>query len=463
MNTGEKNSQGRVIYSGPRGGRYVLGPGGKKIRTFKPAAAAPVPAGSTNTGTRNTLGRIIYTGSRGGRFVLGPGGKKIRKFKEGAAHAHAPGTPIPKKMAKYKKFQNTFVSKSGRVYDRHGVQKTNLSPRQSNDIFRGVYALNKKYLRKPVIPFINNSSPVPAKLKLFNPQLQVISQVSPRTWGASVYFDKDGRLYYVTLDGRKVLISDNIFKGGWKMHYFRFLDNPLRQVIRQVAAKNARYPRSAVPANTPPPPNRSSPELLNNMMNQIYTGGRGSNINAGRYTNAEKAKLVARLKSSIEFFARQRDAKKANVAIARLLHNTARAAASNERVGYYNNAVRAYTRGLRALEPLKKTPNAQSRTQRATPNRSTPAPPSEEFNAIYMPLNRPHLVVKTPGVGTIYLNPNSFRGLMKNAARVNIAEGNVRDWLRTARRTFPNEPLFRHPHATNKNVTARHIRFSRAM
>ena len=32
MNTGQKNSQGRTIYRGPRGGEYVLGPGGRKSR-----------------------------------------------------------------------------------------------------------------------------------------------------------------------------------------------------------------------------------------------------------------------------------------------------------------------------------------------------------------------------------------------------------------------------------------------
>jgi len=41
MNTGEKNTKGRTIYQGPRGGRYVLGPGGSKVRSF--TAAPPVP------------------------------------------------------------------------------------------------------------------------------------------------------------------------------------------------------------------------------------------------------------------------------------------------------------------------------------------------------------------------------------------------------------------------------------
>ena len=134
---------------------------------------------------------------------------------------------------------------------------------------------------------------------------------------------------------------------------------------------------------------------------------------------------------------------------------------ADERVGYYDDAVRAYTRGLRAVKPLTGIVTPRARAMAATANRFTPAPANVNNNAVYMPLNRPHLVVKTPGVGVIYLNPNSFTGFVKNAARVNIPVANVRNWLRMARRNFPNEPLFRHPLATARNVTPSHIRFSR--
>jgi hypothetical protein len=209
------------------------------------------------------------------------------------------------------------------------------------------------------------------------------------------------------------------------------------------------------------------------MMNQIYVGGRGGNVNAGRYTNAEKNVLARRLTGSIDYFKQQRDAKKEEAVRQREflrypgLTNTQkqayrnRAAAANERVGYFDDAVRAYTRGLRAVKPLTGAVTPRARAMPNTPNRYTPAPANVEENAIYMPLNKPHLVVKTPGAGTIYLNPNTFTGYMKNSARVTIAPANVRNWLRTARRNFPNEALFRHPLAP-KNVTASHIRFSRA-
>ena len=218
------------------------------------------------------------------------------------------------------------------------------------------------------------------------------------------------------------------------------------------------------------PPRRTSPVLMNSMINQIYRGGRRSNINASLYSNAERAVLVRLLTDKIKSFRDRRDAKKAEATEARSLLKTSngdtatlkkKIANANERVGYYDDAVRAYTRGLRAVKPLTGIVTPQARARPSTPNRFSPAPPNVNENVIYMPLNRPHLVVKTPGVGVVYLNPNTFRGLIKNAARVNIPEANVRNWLRMARRNFPNEPLFRHPLAVAKNVTAGHIRFSR--
>jgi len=341
MNTGEKNTKGRTIFRGPRGGEYVLN-GTRKIRSFKKAAApAPVVAahsGPGNTGKKNTKGRTIYRGPRGGEYVLS-GTKKIRKF------TRAPAAPPP-------------------------PAGTEQSPARMG-------------------------SQTPAWL-------------------------------------------------AW-------------QRLWRLPGADTR---------------RSSPELLANMMNQIYIGGRDRNINAGRYTNAEKNVLARRITLLIKLFKRERDAKKMEAMQHRAilqapgLTNTQKqthrnqAAAANERVGYYDDSVRAYTRGLRAVKPLTGAVTPRARAIPATPNRYTPAPANVENNAIYMPLNRPHLVVKTPGAGTIYLNPNTLTGFLKNSARVTVAPANLRDWLRMARRDFPNEALFRHPLAA-KNVTASHIRFSR--
>jgi len=85
MNTAEKNTLGRTIYKGPRGGLYVLGPTGSKIRTFKKAPAAVAAPPAPPAPPKNTLGRVIHTGVRGGRYVL-DGTRKIYKFTPAATN-----------------------------------------------------------------------------------------------------------------------------------------------------------------------------------------------------------------------------------------------------------------------------------------------------------------------------------------------------------------------------------------
>ena len=500
MNTGQKNTHGRTIYRGPRGGEYVLGPAGLKIRSFTkaPAAAAPVP-GPGNTGQRNILGRVIYRGPRGGEYVLGPGGKKIRTFTKAVAPGAAPNTAervraaaapaaaraaaaLAKKLSKMLKLSNNeYINKSGIIYNGQAKMKPRITHPQLNNAATRAYNKSPKFLYKNAIPYVSGGRPNTAlmtKLKLKNSTLfhhakmnnGTISPVSKK-----IYFNKKGELYFISLNGRKHRVDHY----PWNRQTLFKIKDPkdLRRLKRLVGIVSDNYPRSAIPPASPaprpaPPPRRSSPALLENMMNQIYNGGRGSNINAGRYTLNERNTLAKRLGASIAHFKRQRNAKKVEAAIHRESMKVATvpenekqllrtlAAAANERVGYYNNAVRAYTRGLRAVKPLTGAVTPRARAMPNTPNRSTPAPANVNVNAIYMPLNKPHLVVKTPGAGTIYLNPNTFTGFMKNAGRVTIAPANVRNWLRMARRDFPNEALFRHPLAA-KNVTASHIRFSR--
>jgi hypothetical protein len=540
-NTGRKNSQGRTIFRGPRGGEYVLGAGGRVIRSFTrastPAAPAPVaatPALPGNTGNKNTKGRTIYRGPRGGEYVLN-GTRKIRTFTRAtttaagaAARASPPARstlnnakahmntlpstaarkaylrsragnmananwhaldrykqhlnvmgPIAKKLAKMMKLSNNeYISKNGELYDAIARAKTGVTAQRYNQAATQAFNKDPKFLKKSSIPYIGPGRPNEAFMKKHKLKNSTVLRTGKTLSGGNtgdvrkkVYFNKYGFLYYLNLNGRKnhVFHAPNAYRieGG---------SRNMRQLKRLIGMSHANYPRGAIPPASPRPvtPRRSSPELLENMMNQIYSGGRGSNVNAGRYTNAERNVLARRLTNSIQHFKRERDAKKAEAARSREMIRTGnwftnaekqwhrnKAAAANERVGYYDDAVRAYTRGLRAVKPLTGAVTPRARAMPNTPNRYTPAPANVENNAIYMPLNRPHLVVKTPGAGTIYLNPNTFTGYVKNSARVNIAPANVRNWLRTARRNFPNEPLFRHPLAP-KNVTASHIRFSRA-
>ena len=475
MNTGHHNLYGRTIYRGPRGGEYVLGPGGRKIRSFARATAPAAAAGD-----RNTHGRIIHRGPRGGEYVLGAGGRKIRKFTRAtaapvAAPAPAASNALARRLSSYLKLgNNEYINKYGFLYNSQAKIKTGLAHRVYNNARIRAFNKDPKFLSKRAIPYIAYGRPNQAfksKLKLKNANVEQMGRTynNTRNTGVSkqVYFNKKGELYYISLNGKKHKVDDFMTQSHFSIKNAKKLRNLKRLVGRLVP----NYPRAAIPPNTPAP-RRSSPELLNNMITQIFTGGRGANINAGRYTNAERNVLIRRLSNTVEHFKQLRDSKKLEASRRRTslrvpgLSNAQKqrlrnaAAAANERTMYYNNAVRSYTRGLRAVKPLSGAVTPRARRMPATPNRPTPAPANVEENAIYMPLNRPHLVVKTPGVGTIYLNPNTFRGLVKNSARVTIAPANVRDWLRMARRNFPNEVLFRHPLAP-RNVTANHIRFSR--
>jgi hypothetical protein len=482
-NTGRKNSQGRTIFRGPRGGEYVLGAGGRVIRSFTPAAAAPAPVAATpatgNTGNKNTKGRTIYRGPRGGEYVLN-GTKKIRSFTRATAApvvAAPAATALTKKLAKLLKLSNTeYISKNGELYNNQARIKNDVSYQRYNTAATQAFNKDPKFLKKSAIPYVGRNRPNEALMKKRKLKNSTLMRVGKTLSGSNtgvrkkIYFNTNGTLYFLTLNGRKNSVTAMHAPSAYRIQGG---SRNLRRTKRLVGMSHANYPRNAIPPATPEA-RRSSPALLANMMNQIYMGGRGRNVNGGRYTNAEKNVLARRLTGSIDYFKRQRDAKKEEAARAREMIRTSawftnaekqfhrnQAAAANERVGYFDDAVRAYTRGLRAVKPLTGAVTPRARAMPNTPNRYTPAPANVEENAIYMPLNKPHLVVKTPGAGTIYLNPNTFTGYVKNSARVNIAPANVRNWLRTARRNFPNEALFRHPLAP-KNVTASHIRFSRA-
>jgi hypothetical protein len=410
---------------------------------------------------RNYMGRQILRGPRGGEYVLGPDGSKIRPVHR------VPPRAITSRLAKLLKISNEYyVDKKGQVYN-HLATPKKLGPGSTNMILTSAFMMNPKFLLQKVIPYIGTGTPNQAfmnKHRLANGLTSVVPNNG--SFHKKVYFNRKGNLYYLSLDGKKHGTHASSTRAKYKMN-----ERTVRLFKRTIGQRTMMYPRRAIPPASPSI--RTSPELLNNMMNQIYGGGRGTNINAGRYTNTERNVLARRLGNSIQYFKTHRNAKKDEAAKTRVLLRRSRVAGARqdalkkkianaeERVGYYDDAVRAYTRGLRAVKPLTGIVTPRARAMAATANRFTPAPASVNENAIYMPLNKPHLVVKTPGVGVIYLNPNTFRGFVKNAARVNIPEANVRNWLRMARRNFPNEPLFRHPLATARNVTPSHIRFSR--
>ena len=492
MNTGQKNAYGHTIYRGPRGGEYVLGFGGRKIRKFRRAAAPAESSALTNAKAHmNTLttikARKAYLRTRAVNMTnanwraLGQY-KNTLNYRARAGRAAAPAAAaatraaaaLAKRLSKMLKIgNNEYINKYGTLYNGQARMKTGLGYEIFNNAKVRAFNKDPKFLQRYSIPYVSNGRPnqnLMAKLKLKNTTLlragKAFDGQNIRAF-KKIYFNKKGDLYYIRLNGKKHKVDAT----GTHGHYAITNAKNVRSLKRAIGLILPNYPLSAIPPASPAP-RRSSPELLNNMLNQIYVGGRGSNINAGRYTNAEKNVLVKRLSDSIRYFKEHRNAKKEeaiaertiarNPSVSTSLRSEARAkaAAANERVMYYDDAVLSYTRGLRAVKPLTGVVTPRARAMPNTPNRFTPAPANVTENMAYANLNRPHLVVKTPGVGIIYLSPNTFRGLVKNSARVNIAPGNVRNWLRMARRNFPDERLFRHPLAP-KNVTASHIRFSR--
>lgn len=101
-NTGQRNSAGRTIYQGGRGGTFVMTADGKK-RYVKPKASAARPAApAPNRGprrTRNSAGRLIFQGPKGGLFVLVDGKKKYVKATYNTAAAK-PAAAAAKPAAK---------------------------------------------------------------------------------------------------------------------------------------------------------------------------------------------------------------------------------------------------------------------------------------------------------------------------------------------------------------------------
>lgn len=64
MNTGDKNTKGRTILKGPRGGLYVIGPSGKKLSTFTKATVAAAPAPLVRVVTPPNTNTVTHKGMK---------------------------------------------------------------------------------------------------------------------------------------------------------------------------------------------------------------------------------------------------------------------------------------------------------------------------------------------------------------------------------------------------------------
>jgi hypothetical protein len=105
VNTGKKDTKGRTIFKGPRGGLFVRVNGKKqKPATGRAAPAARSPArsparapaatGNVNTGQVDGKGRTIFRGPRGGLFVRANGKKQKPAAPVARSPARSPGIEI---------------------------------------------------------------------------------------------------------------------------------------------------------------------------------------------------------------------------------------------------------------------------------------------------------------------------------------------------------------------------------
>ena len=76
-NSGEKDSMGRVIYHGPRGGKFVISSIGKRVPYVHESLKSKVNNKKmVFTGQVDRKGRKIYKGKSGGKFVITETGKR---------------------------------------------------------------------------------------------------------------------------------------------------------------------------------------------------------------------------------------------------------------------------------------------------------------------------------------------------------------------------------------------------
>lgn len=451
MNTGHANAAGRRIMRGPRGGLYVITETGTRRRVAALPAAAPAPIAAPT----NIHGRVIHTSPRGAKYII-VNGRKVYKFKVAGPAALPPAAPaasppLPAHIRKAMKINNLYMTRYGNVFTRSG-NNAGLSKNQGINMAIRAYAQDPKFLVRRALPF-KNTAPAGSKLKPTN--VHMVPSHSTKQF--RLFYNRRGLLHYMRLNNKPVFARHKN-AGYWGMQLpLNVYENTARRVGRETPG----FPRSAIPLPLPVANGgRNTASLLNAMYNRIYGVGRAGRINVSNMTANEKARVTNAIKGQINASVQIRNAKKRNVNAARARGNHGAAAAAMERVGYFNNSVRALTRGYRALKPLTGAITG-SPIWAATPNRYSPAPAGTENVIMTGNLETPHIVVKVPGSSTLYMNPNSLKGMIKNGSGANLNNTNLRAWLRMARRNFPNEPLFRHYINRNKNVTAKHIRFSR--
>ena len=76
-NSGERDSMGRIIYHGPRGGKFVISTIGKRVPYVNESLKSKVNNHKMEfTGMVDRKGRKIYKGKSGGKFIITDTGRR---------------------------------------------------------------------------------------------------------------------------------------------------------------------------------------------------------------------------------------------------------------------------------------------------------------------------------------------------------------------------------------------------
>ena len=76
-NSGEKDTMGRIVYHGPRGGKFVISTIGKRVPYVNEALKGKVNTHKMEfTGAVDRKGRKIYKGKSGGKFIITNAGRR---------------------------------------------------------------------------------------------------------------------------------------------------------------------------------------------------------------------------------------------------------------------------------------------------------------------------------------------------------------------------------------------------
>ena len=104
---------------------------------------------------------------------------------------------------------NTYLTKTGYVKNHKGMFKWRLSNRNVDNLKRTAFARDPKYLKKNTIPYIKNenATALATKHKLKNGMVYAGTPANT-DWLSRIFFNKHGELYYGTLNGRKVRVTN---------------------------------------------------------------------------------------------------------------------------------------------------------------------------------------------------------------------------------------------------------------